>query len=379
MNITQSHVSFGSRHESVQQQRVSERLQWWQGERAPVPSREPDADSARGPGPSVWLHVSDRARQARPVEVPGLAVGRPSHPPASALAQETTSVNAEPGVQGEDVLEPRLRLLAQMVEALTGVKVRVLQADDLRAEAPPVAVEGPAVASGGGTAPAAPVGWGMVYERTSVQYEREVTAVAIRGEVQTQDGQRVRFELALNMQREWLQTEQVELRAGDAVRKDPLVLHFDGPLAALSHTRFEFDLDADGQTERVPFAGVGSGFLVWDRNANGRADDGRELFGARSGDGFAELADLDHDGNGWVDAGDPAFEQLRVWRRDAAGQEQYQTLAQAGVGALHVGRVSTPFSVRGEGNAPLGEVRSTGVYLKETGQAGALQQIDLLV
>jgi hypothetical protein len=35
---------------------------------------------------------------------------------------------------------------------------------------------------------------------------------------------------------------------------------------------------------------------------------GAELFGARSGDGFAELAALDGDGNGWIDEGDAAWQ-----------------------------------------------------------------------
>ena len=53
--------------------------------------------------------------------------------------------------------------------------------------------------------------------------------------------------------------------------KDPLVVHFDGPLGELRDARFTFDLNADGHTEAMPFVGQGSGFLVLDRNANGRA------------------------------------------------------------------------------------------------------------
>ena len=47
--------------------------------------------------------------------------------------------------------------------------------------------------------------------------------------------------------------------------------------------------------------GSGSGFLALDKNGNGKIDDGSELFGTKSGDGFADLAEYDSDGNGWID------------------------------------------------------------------------------
>lgn len=56
----------------------------------------------------------------------------------------------------------------------------------------------------------------------------------------------------------------------------------------------------------------GSGFLALDRNQNGVVDDGSELFGTQSGDGFAHLALYDQDSNGWIDANDPVFDKLRI-------------------------------------------------------------------
>ena len=47
---------------------------------------------------------------------------------------------------------------------------------------------------------------------------------------------------------------------------------------------------------------------------------------------------------------------------------------QAGVGALYLGRIGTPFAL---GDA--GRLRSSGLYLTEAGTARALQQIDLAV
>src|SRR5690606_41257436 len=121
-------------------------------------------------------------------------------------------------------------------------------------------------------------------------YEAEHTAFSATGEILTADGKRLRFELNLQMSREFYQSTSVSLRAGDAVRKDPLVINFGGNAAELTDQKFDFDIDADGEVDRVSFVGSASGFLALDRNSNGVIDDGTELFGARTGNGFAELA-----------------------------------------------------------------------------------------
>ena len=41
----------------------------------------------------------------------------------------------------------------------------------------------------------------------------------------------------------------------------------------------------------------GSGYLALDKNGDGTINDGSELFGTRNGDGFADLAQYDEDGN----------------------------------------------------------------------------------
>ena len=68
---------------------------------------------------------------------------------------------------------------------------------------------------------------------------------------------------------------------------------------------------------------------------------------------------------------------LHVWQRDAAGADQLKTLEQAGVGALYLGNVASPFTVKTASGQTQGQVRSTGVFLTESGQAGTLQQVDL--
>jgi hypothetical protein len=45
---------------------------------------------------------------------------------------------------------------------------------------------------------------------------------------------------------------------------------------------------------------------------DGRVNDGRELFGPRTGDGFAELAAYDDDGNNWIDENDGIHDNLSI-------------------------------------------------------------------
>ena len=65
----------------------------------------------------------------------------------------------------------------------------------------------------------------------------------------------------------------------------------------------------------------GSGYLAFDVNVNGRINDGSELFGACSGDDFAEHARLDKDGNHWLDEQDSGFAGLRIWQRSKSGED----------------------------------------------------------
>lgn len=55
------------------------------------------------------------------------------------------------------------------------------------------------------------------------------------------------------------------------------------------------------------------------------------------------------------------------------------TASEAAVGALYLGRVATPFELRGAANDTLGVMRSTSIYLREDGTTGTVSQIDLSV
>lgn len=208
--------------------------------------------------------------------------------------------------------------------------------------------------------------------------EHERTEFSSMGKIQTVDGCSLEFTLNLDMCRNF-QCERTLTTVGQVVLRDPLVINFGGKAVDLSGKRFEFDLNADGQNESVVGLGNGSGYLAIDRNADGRINDGRELFGARSGNGFADLALLDEDGNHWLDDSDAAFETLRIWQRNEAGQDTLSTLKDNGIGAIYLGSTETPFTLTDTENRILAQIRASGVYLSEDGRAGTLQQVDLAV
>lgn len=347
MKISSSNAELAAGHASWQ------RLQRRDSERAWIGTRRPDFDG--WPAAPTRADISPAAQQAA-------AAPDPAQAAATALRHD-----------------PRMQLLRAMLWLVFGETtpdpLQPLQdpepALDAAAPRPPAALELER-ASRAAAPPAQEPAWGWERhsEQTRVAYES--LSFQAQGLVRTADGREIRFELQLQLSRLEIEHSQRSERLG--ALKDPLVLNFDGGAAELLGQRFDFDLDADGLRDSLPGLAAGSGFLVFDRNADGQVNDGSELFGARSGAGFAELAQLDADANGWIDEADPAWQGLSVWRPGSG----LQPLSEAGVGALALAHAATPFALQGEGVA-LGQLRSTGLYLMEDGRAGTLQQLDLRV
>jgi hypothetical protein len=222
-------------------------------------------------------------------------------------------------------------------------------------------------------------GWGLEYDYRRQHYEKQTMSFSANGMVKTADGQSIEFKIDLDMKREYTSYESASIRAGDAKAVDPLVINLHNNAVKLTDNKISFDLDFDGKTEQVSFVSKGSGFLALDLNNDGLINDGRELFGPQSGDGFSELEKYDSDGNKWIDENDAVFSKLKIWMKDEAGEDMLYTLAENDIGALYIGNVSTPFSLKDESNNLNGEIQKTGIFLKENGTAGIIQHIDLEV
>lgn len=208
--------------------------------------------------------------------------------------------------------------------------------------------------------------------------EQENTSFSTVGTVRTQDGREIQFQLDLSMSRSFQQYYETNYEKEVVQMVDPLVINLDSNIASLSDQKFEFDLDADGVKDSISMLGSGSGYLALDKNGDGIINDGSELFGTRSGDGFADLAQYDLDHNGWIDENDEIFDKLLIWSKNEKGGDELYTLKKAGVGAICLQKAATSFSLNNlRTNQVNGAIRSTGIFLYENGNVGTMQHIDV--
>jgi hypothetical protein len=373
MKIDSANYSLTSSHLATSYDHSSESLRTWTGD------RRPDFEAgANTPGSAVSLSAAARASLAADIQSAIAALPAPQAI-QPAPAPEVTAIQEASDAVAND---PILRLIKSMIEMLTGQSIRIFSAKEMtHTEAMPT-LAAPTASTPIEPPPAAPTrpaGFGIEYDYHAVHQESEQTQVLAEGSIKTTDGQKISFKLDLSMTRSYREETSVSLRAGDAVRKDPLVLNFNGTAAQLSDQHFAFDLNGNGTLDNLALLTGGSGYLAIDRNNNGRIDSGRELFGPATNSGFGELSALDSDHNGWIDENDPAFKALRIWTPDAQGNGRLQTLAQSGVGAIALSNVASPFELRGANNSNLGAIAASGLFLSEDGKVGSVQEINLSV
>lgn len=270
----------------------------------------------------------------------------------------------------------KIHLIEKMLEALTGkkVKIYVLKKIELHGEEANCKTNPEIPAS---QAPQRQ-GWGLEYDYHESYYEQEKMSFAAQGTIKTADGKEIAFSVQLNMSREFASQQNIRIRAGDAAI-DPLVINFNGKAPELTDTKFTFDLDSDGKEDQISFVGPGSGFLALDLNGDGRINNGKELFGPNTGNGFIELARYDEDGNQWIDENDSIYERLWIWTKDSEGRDILFALGQKGIGAIYLGNIDTSFAMKNQQNDLQGQMRKSGIYIKESGSVGTVQQIDLTI
>lgn len=226
------------------------------------------------------------------------------------------------------------------------------------------------------TAAASPGIWNRVTQDTYSFEERESTSFSSTGTVITADGRHISFDVTMKMSREFKQQLNYEyFDQFSQILTDPLIINLTGSPTEITDKTFFFDLDCDGKKEEIAELAAGSGYLALDRNNDGIINDGSELFGTSTGNGFAELAKYDSDGNGWIDEADEIFSRLRVWTKDEHGNSVLLSLKEADVGAICLGSSKTDFSLK-DNQDLRGMVRQTGIYLKESGGSGTVQQVD---
>ena len=221
--------------------------------------------------------------------------------------------------------------------------------------------------------------WQRITAVSGFKSESESTTFASKGIVQTADGRNIDFNIEVSMSRSFMQEINM-LEVKDYIKTDPLMINLDTNIGSVSDQKFFFDLDIDGNEEEISFAGNGSGFLALDKNGDGKINDGSELFGTSSGDGFKDLATYDEDENGWIDENDSIFSKLKVWTKDEYGNDYLIDLKEADVGAIYLRNADTQFSLKNDENKLNAEIKKTGIYLREsTGEVGTLNHVDLVI
>lgn len=326
-------------------QRREERLEAWVGERAPAPRAAPESPADGG----LYRRLAEAAKARAPAA--GVPADDQRPPPAG---------EAEP-------LDPELAKVLAILERLFGdrearrVALRLQQLAVARAEAARAAPPAPdlgALARGGDRA-----GWGLLYESETWRLEAQSAALVAEGELQLADGRRLSFSLQWVQHEVRMEHQRARLAWGDARLSDPLVLDLDGDGLRWEGRTAEHDLDGDGRSERVPLPAGADRILVLDG----------AVLGARTGQAFRELAALDGDGNGWIDAGDPAFARLGLW-----DGRTVLSLEAAGIGAIAATSVALPYRHQDADGRLQALARRAGLYLSAAGRAGAVAQVDLV-
>lgn len=131
---------------------------------------------------------------------------------------------------------------------------------------------------------------------------------------------------------------------------DPLVLDLDGDGIETEgiNKRVFFDIDNDGVKEQVGWIKGEDGILFLDRNNNGIVDNAGELFGDMTmlsngkyaKDGFEALAEYDANSDRKIDASDPIFSQLKIWKDISASgtaeEGELFSLEELGIKAIYL-------------------------------------------
>ena len=202
----------------------------------------------------------------------------------------------------------------------------------------------------------------ITYRQETYMEEKENTDFSAGGVVRTADGRTIEFNINVQMSRSFQAYYGEQFQRVERQLVDPLVINLEGNVAEVKDQTFFFDLDADGVEEEISMLGRGS-----------------ERFGTKSGNGFADLAAYDSDGNGWIDEDDEIWSKLLIWTKDENGEDRCYTLAEKNIGAICLANKETDFTLASKDNVPNGRIRKTGIFLYENGYAGTIQHVDMAV
>jgi hypothetical protein len=211
------------------------------------------------------------------------------------------------------------------------------------------------------------------YNVHETYYEGAQMSLNAGGIVRTVDNREIFFSLDLMMSRAFMSETNISMLT-EGIMADNIIVNFAGPASDLSSAEFRFGTEPQGERETVSYLALESGLLVLDLNNDGKIDSLSEVVGTKTGNGFAELAAYDEDGNGWIDENDSVFNQLQI-----LGNDMPAGLKDNNIGAIYLGSVDSQFDLKNDQNVLLGQLEKSGLFLSEDGTPGTVQQLSIEV
>ena len=392
MKIASSNIALQSDHSKKEQHYVAETLRVRNGDNISVETQRTYLGQSENSS-QTKVSLSEKALQLLQNEQKNANKNANENANANLLRRFVQNNNAVQNNEINAPEDPKLLLIRAIIEAISGKSIKFVgesaanQSDKANSTTPTMANIANLANANGGEVIAVSSGntaFGLRYNSNEVIKENETTNFSASGIIKTADGKEIQFQCDLSMQRSFYMDNSTEIFMGASTDRkslcDPLIINFAGTAAELKNTTFAFDLNADGSAENIQELAAGSAFLVLDKNKDGKINNGNEMFGTQSGDGFADLSVYDEDGNGWIDENDSVYNSLGVWNNSAYGGK-IRSLKEAGIGAIYLQNANTEFSIKDKTTNELqGQIRKTGIFLNEkNGNIGTIQHVDLAI
>lgn len=212
-----------------------------------------------------------------------------------------------------------------------------------------------------------------ILDVTHFEHYSQSLSYQFSGEFSSGD-QQFAIEYSFAMQNSYTSSTSFQINSNEL--KDPLLVQF-GQQALGEVTSFtSFNLTNDGEAQNLANFSGDVGYLVFDKNGNGQADDGSELFGPATGNALNELAQYDDNQDNFIDSSDSVYDELYLWQPE---QGSWQSLSQANIQAIYTQGQATPFNFLDQQGNTQAQLRYSSFALDENNQAKGVHQIDVAV
>lgn len=175
---------------------------------------------------------------------------------------------------------------------------------------------------------------------------------------------------------------------------DPLALDLNGDgkigISPALNGGAYFDHNGDGVSQRSSWISKEDGILTYDRNGNGKIDDGSELFGnftqikdkdgnqRLAKDGYEALKEFDSNNDGLIDNKDDKFKDLKIWQdansNGISDEGELKSLDELGIASLSLNHNEVNEDLGGGNTLSL-----KGSYIKKDGTAHSMGDLNFNV